>query len=198
MKESTNPVSSLSHEQLTELELLHSVLDDGGNYPWDVYHSSSTAYFDQLETTLGDDEFSANTFVSQWQQISQQAAQLWSETPSSLTTLLAQRFEMRMPASLLTQLAAKAQEASDSGKVLLDQLVDCAQTVLTGWAADDLQVMARPLALAMRDGHGEVLDATLRSVRPLEWQDLSEIEQARLSLAIARYALDEISQQIDS
>ncbi|MEM0982135.1 MAG: hypothetical protein AAGH78_17930, partial [Cyanobacteria bacterium P01_H01_bin.58] len=105
MKESINPVSSLSHEQLTELELLHSVLDDGGHYPWDVHHSSSTAYFDQLETALGDDEFSSNTFVSQWQQVSQQAAQLWSETPSSLVTLLAQRFEMRMPASLLTQLA---------------------------------------------------------------------------------------------
>lgn len=198
MKESTNPVSSLSHEQLTELELLHSVLDDGGNYPWSVHNPSSVAYFNQLETTLEDDALSEKNLVSQWQQVSQQAERLWSSAPTSLVMLLAQQFETRMPASLLTQLANRAQEVSDNGQALLDQLVDCAQTVLVGWAADDLQVMARPLALAMRDGHGEVLEATLHSIRPLEWQSLSEIEQARLSLAIARYALDEISHQTDS
>ena len=98
-----------------------------------------------------------------------------------------------MPAHLLQTLAASTQVvASDSG-ALINQLVTAAQSVLTGWDADDLNVMARPLAMAMRSGQEEILEVTLRSVRQTDWADLSEVEQARLSLAIARYALNELS-----
>ncbi len=194
MKESTNPVTSLSEQQRIESELLHAVLGDDTNYPWNPYDPAVVAYFDRLEASVEDDALVANQTAGQWQALAEQAAQLWTEQTPSLTAKLTQRFATRMPAALLTQLVEQAQTASQSGKALLEQLVDCAQVVLAGWETDDLQVMARPLALAMRDGQGEILDITLRSVRTDKWENLTDIEQARLSLVIARYALDEIAQ----
>jgi hypothetical protein len=100
-----------------------------------------------------------------------------------------------MPQNLLNQLAANVQTAAQSGNALIDQLVASAQTVLSGWEADDLQVMARPPAMAMRGGQEEILDVTLQSIRQVDWEELSEVEQARLSLVVARYALGELSSE---
>jgi len=193
MKESTNPVSALSHQQRVELEMLHSVLADDANYPWNPYDPATQDYLDKLEASLSSDDLPEDAVASKWSQIRYEAEQLWENRSESLTTSLVQKFGARVPTRLLTQLAVQAQAASNSGRALMDQLVDCVQAVLADWEPDDLQVMARPLAMAMRDGQGEILDITLRSVRQTEWEELSEVEQARLSLAIARYALDELS-----
>jgi hypothetical protein len=66
------------------------------------------------------------------------------------------------------------------------------QDCLPSWGEEDLQVLARPFAYAMRGSETEMLEVALRSVRCAEWADLSSIEQARLSLALARYALDQM------
>mgnify|MGYP001791518337 FL=1 len=192
MNESTNPASNLPPQQQLEQELLHSLLNQDGAYPWNLYDPATTQYLDRLEqaseTTLSDEALD-----SKWQKVSQLAAQLWESPRQSLMAALTQKFGARMPAHLLQTLAASTQVvASDSG-ALIDQLVTAAQSVLTGWDADDLNVMARPLAMAMRSGQEEILEATLRSVRQTDWADLSEVEQARLSLAIARYALSELA-----
>ena len=192
MNESTNPVSNLTPQQQIEQELLHSLLNQEEAYPWNLYDPATPQYLEGLEqaseATLLDEALD-----SKWQQVSQLAAQLWESPTQSLLATLTQKFGARMPAHLLQTLAASTQVvASDSG-ALIDQLVTAAQSVLTGWDADDLNVMARPLAMAMRSGQEEILEATLRSVRQTDWADLSEVEQARLSLAIARYALKELS-----
>ena len=192
MNESTNPVSNLTPQQQIEQELLHSLLNQEEAYPWNLYDPATPQYLDGLEqaseATLLDEALDSN-----WPQVSQLAAQLWESPTQSLLATLTQKFGARMPAHLLQTLAASTQVvASDSG-ALIDQLVTAAQSVLTGWAADDLNVMARPLAMAMRSGQEEILEVTLRSVRQTDWADLSEVEQARLSLAIARYALNELS-----
>lgn len=192
MNESTNPVSNLTPQQQIEQELLHSLLNQEEAYPWNLYDPATPQYLEGLEqaseATLLDEALD-----SKWQQVSQLAAQLWESPTQSLLATLTQKFGARMPAHLLQTLAASTQVvASDSG-ALIDQLVTAAQSVLTGWDADDLNVMARPLAMAMRSGQEEILEATLRSVRQTDWAALSEVEQARLSLAIARYALNELS-----
>jgi hypothetical protein len=61
-------------------------------------------------------------------------------------------------------------------------MVQCVQELLPEWGEDVLQVWARPLASAMRGSEAEI-------ARPVEWDELSESERARLSLAVARYAL---------
>ena len=185
MNESTNPVSNLTPQQQIEQELLHSLLNQEEAYPWNLYDPATPQYLDGLEqaseATLLDEALD-----SKWPQVSQLAAQLWESPTQSLLATLTQKFGARMPAHLLQTLAASTLVvASDSG-ALIDQLVTAAQSVLTGWDADDLNVMARPLAMAMRSGQEEILEATLRSVRQTDWAALSEVEQARLSLAIAR------------
>ncbi|MGF1523934.1 MAG: hypothetical protein ACFBSF_16575 [Leptolyngbyaceae cyanobacterium] len=195
MKESTGPVPSLPKQQQIELEMLHSVLDDDASYLWNPSDPTSTVYLDKLEDAFAAGDLSGDIFKSQWSRISQQAEQLWGNQSSTLAISLIQQFESRMPAQLIAQIAAKAQEVSDGGLALVDQLVDCVQVVVSGWEVDDLQVMARPLAMAMRDSRGEILDIALRSVRQTDWDNLSDLEQARLTLAIARHALDEIAKE---
>ena len=52
--------------------------------------------------------------------------------------------------------------------------------------------MARPMAFAMRGSSAdEFVEATIQSVRQDDWDALSPIEQARLSLAAARYAISQ-------
>lgn len=198
MKESTNPVPALSNQQRTELEMLHSVLTEDTSYLWNPHEPHASAYLDKIEEASEVGELFEDAFESQWSKLATQAEQLWSSQSSALAASLIQRFQSRMPTQLLTQLAAKVQDVSNSGLVLIDQLVDCAQDIVVGWEVDDLQVMARPLAMAMRDGQGEIVDMTLRSVQQTDWDNLSELEQARLVLAIARYALDEIAQEAES
>ncbi|MGD1928831.1 MAG: hypothetical protein ACFB12_07955 [Leptolyngbyaceae cyanobacterium] len=192
MNESTNPVSNLTPQQQIEQELLHSLLNQEEAYPWNLYDPATPQYLEGLEQA-SEAALLDEALDSKWQQVSQLAAQLWESPTQSLLATLTQKFGARMPAHLLQTLAASTQVvASDSG-ALIDQLVTAAQSVLTGWDADDLNVMARPLAMAMRSGQEEILEATLRSVRQTDWAALSEVEQARLSLAIARYALKELS-----
>ncbi len=103
-----------------------------------------------------------------------------------------QKFALRMPENLLAAIAQQAQSVVSSSLSLADQLVHCVEDVLPTFAAEDLQVLARPLAFAMR-GEAEVKpwEAVLQNARPVSWEALSEIEQARISLAIARYAIAE-------
>ncbi|MGD1943029.1 MAG: hypothetical protein ACFB0G_17165 [Leptolyngbyaceae cyanobacterium] len=192
MNESTNPASNLSPQQQIEQELLHSLLNQDGAYPWNLYDPATTQYLDRLEQT-SEATLSDEALDSKWQKVSQLAAQLWESPNQSLMAALTQKFGARMPAHLLQTLAASTQVVASESGALMDQLVTAAQSVLTGWDADDLNVMARPLAMAMRSGQEEILETTLRSVRQADWADLSEVEQARLSLAIARYALNELS-----
>jgi hypothetical protein len=46
----------------------------------------------------------------------------------------------------------------------------------------------------MRGGETERLESTLNTATAVQWQDLSDLEQARMGLAIARYALAELEQ----
>ncbi|HAG81788.1 MAG TPA: hypothetical protein DCL61_11625 [Cyanobacteria bacterium UBA12227] len=74
----------------------------------------------------------------------------------------------------------------------MDRMIQCVEELLPNWAEDDLQVLARPLAYAMRGAEAETVELALGAVRPLDWTELSEIERARLSLAIARIAIDDL------
>lgn len=194
MKESTPSVSSLSHQACVELEMLYAVLEEEAPYPWNPADPDAAAYYETLETAFASEGASSGTFESQWERLLEEANTLWGSHQTTLSASLVERFEARIPASVLRHLTQKVQEVANSNLTLIDQLVECAQSVVPGWAWDDLQVVARPLAMAMRDSRGEALEVTLRSVRETDWENLSDLEQARLSLVIARYALDQVLQ----
>ena len=118
---------------------------------------------------------------------------------ASLQTTLAQRFAARMPQAWLTAIAQQAQQVvantqqavATASTTLADQLVQCVQEMVPGLAQEDFYVLARPLAVSMR-GATDSIDAMLAQVPQVEWEQLSDVQRARLGLAIARFAIDEL------
>ncbi|MBW4690838.1 MAG: hypothetical protein KME27_03635 [Lyngbya sp. HA4199-MV5] len=158
-------------------------------YVWNPAVPESEAFFTALEQDSSLDGWDADAINIRSNAFFAQVNQLWSAT--SLQETLIQRFATRVPQQFLTAIATRAQNVLSSSASLADQLVQCVQDVLPNLADDDLYVLARPLAYAMR-GNDAPIESTLERVRSVEWDALSEVEQARLSLAIARYAIAEL------
>lgn len=187
-----------------ELELLQLILQDDP-YPWNPADFNSEAYYSRLEQELDAVSWSmddfvepaatlAATFEQAWQAIAPTAT-VEASVAEAVDQSLFQQFKAQVPQAVLEGIVQRAQAMLASNLALADQLVACVQDLLPGWGEDDLQVLARPFAYAMRGAETEMLEAALRSVRCAAWTELSGIEQARLSLAIARYAL---TQRTDS
>lgn len=203
--ESTRPCFSPFQAQ-AELELLQLVLNDSDTpYPWNPTDPNSYAYFEQLEQEVVAAGWLADELVPYTQALSSQIDQLWTTLAAPVPAPpaarlfnldLFQQFANRMPQNLLETIVRRAQQAVAAQGILADQLVMCVQEILPEWGEDDLHVLARPFAYAMRSGaETELLDGALQSVRCEEWAELSSIEQARLSLAIARYAIAQLPKQ---
>ncbi|MFG6098950.1 hypothetical protein D0962_13715 [Leptolyngbyaceae cyanobacterium CCMR0082] len=178
----------LSAENLAQQEMLQSILALQEPYPWTPAESSN--YF--AEATAAGDELALSDEEAKigWQAFSAQLDAFWGGT--SIQAALAQRFASRLSKDVINQITAKATQVVNTGRPLAEQLITCVRDTLTGWDDADLQVMARPLAHAMR-GQEEILDATINSVRDIEWESLSSMEQARISLAAARWAIDYVT-----
>ncbi len=159
-------------------------------YPWNPVELEAEAFFAEAETDsifagLADAEMTerADAFFAQLNPI-------WAT--SSLQVSLSQRFAARVPVALIRAIAERASQAAASSLSLAEQLVQSAQDVLpllAGWTLEDLGVQARPYAFAMRDGSAQTPEA---HVRMTDWQELSDVEKAKLSLAVASYALAEL------
>ncbi|MBW4440997.1 MAG: hypothetical protein KME10_07155 [Plectolyngbya sp. WJT66-NPBG17] len=150
-------------------------------YPWNPADPESESFFNRIEQKFSIDALSES-------EIGDRADAFFSHLDSlfaapTLETSLAQKFAS-VPQTVLNAIARHAQKLANSSATLADQLVQCVQEALPQWAEEDLQVLARPLAYSMR---GEE-----QPVKSTDWAKLSETEQARLTLAIARYALNEV------
>jgi hypothetical protein len=129
---------------------------------------------------------------------------LWATT--ALQALLVERFGVRMPEAVIAtiaqsaqQVSAAAQQVQASHELLKTQLVQCVKSALPNLVElieDDLRVMVRTWALAEPVRHDRSIESKIESavasVPPVAWADLTEQEQARLSLAVSRYALAEL------
>ncbi|MEL7142593.1 MAG: hypothetical protein AAFY33_18195 [Cyanobacteria bacterium J06643_4] len=178
-------------ESAIKAALLQSVLDTEQSAPW--LAAQSTDEYDAQVSTAGEAlEFSDEEVSQGWQTLSAQLNQLWGGQSVGVVALLQQKFAGRMPSDLLAMIGEKAQQVAQSGQPMLDQLITCVQDGFDNMAAADLKVMARPMAFAMRGSSAdEFVEATVQSIRKEDWTALSPIEQARLSLAAARYAISQ-------
>ncbi|MBD1846362.1 hypothetical protein H6F89_23655 [Cyanobacteria bacterium FACHB-63] len=150
-------------------------------YPWNPADPEAESFFNTLEQNFSLDAFSDA-------EIADRADAFFSHLDSlfaapTLETSLAQKFAT-VPQSILNTIAQQAQKLANSSATLAEQLIQCVQEALPQWAEEDLQVLARPLAYSMR-GEEQI-------VKSADWARLSETEQAKLTLAIARYALNEV------
>ncbi|HEY9642068.1 MAG TPA: hypothetical protein V6C57_16390 [Coleofasciculaceae cyanobacterium] len=197
--EPIRPVISAFQSQ-AELELLQIILQGSAScYPCNPAEPEAEAYFAALEQEVFKAGWTEEDFAIPAQSLAHQLNQLWDAVPAQdatshiLNTDFFQRFATQVPQHLLNSIVQRAEQVIASNLSLADQLVHAVQDCLPTWGEEDLQVLARPFAFAMRgSSETEVLEVALRSVRCAEWQDLSSIEQARLSLAIARYAIDQL------
>lgn len=150
-------------------------------YPWNPADAAAESFFNAL-----DQKFSLDALPES--ELNDRADAFFSHLDTlfaapTLEASLAQKFAT-VPQAILNMIARQAEKLANSSASLADQLVLCVQEALPQWAEDDLHVLARPLAYSMR---GEE-----QSVKSTDWAKLSETEQARLTLAIAQYALKEI------
>ena len=195
-------IQSQQSQDLTpvvELEMQALLQLDESPYPWSAMDPASAAYFDAMEQDFSWDDWSSDEVATRSSAFFSQVNALWpaatAKAADTLAESLSQRFAARLPQAMLDAIAQQARRVFDANVDLADRLVACVQDVLPAWGEEDLQVMARPLAYAMRGtSKEEAIDQALASVQSDNWQSLSEIDRARLSLVVARYAIAQIEQ----
>jgi hypothetical protein len=169
----------------TQAEMLEMLLDiDSDVYPWEP--AQAEVYFDDV------DEF-------QWEEWSEEEIEvrshkLFSQLDNCFSTpkpSLNQRFASLVPQGWVENIAQKAKAAAAANVSMADRLVDCVAELLPNWGTEDLLVLARPLAYSMRDEVTSI-ESLVPRINQTPWVELSEIEKARLSLAIARYVIDDL------
>ncbi|MEM8502873.1 MAG: hypothetical protein AAF716_06940 [Cyanobacteria bacterium P01_D01_bin.1] len=173
----------------TGSELLQTILDLEKSSPW-MSAETAPEYEEQILAAGTGLEVSEAESVRGWQMLSAQLDNLWSSSEDSLLVRLQQKFAERLPAEMLATIAEKSQQMARSSEPMIKQMIGCVRDGLSRVAEADLQVIARPMASAMRGSSTEeFVEVTIRSVRQADWETLSPIEQAKLSLAAARYAI---------
>ncbi|MBD2310696.1 hypothetical protein H6G20_03255 [Desertifilum sp. FACHB-1129] len=191
-------MNSESLSTQAEVELWRSLIEPTEEvYPWSPNEPQSEDYYKRLEESLELDLPEAEV-SDRAQQFFAHLDRLWASVSSpsaSLVEVLKARFAAQVPTAMLAAIAQKAEQVATTSLSLASQLVSCVEEAIPQLHAEDLEVLARPLAFAMRGTEADAaIDGMLNTVRPVEWAALSEIEQARLSLAVARYAIAQLQQ----
>ncbi|MGI0494359.1 hypothetical protein ACN4EG_21455 [Alkalinema pantanalense CENA528] len=153
-------------------------------YPWNP--DQATDFFAEIETNSLLNGLEDQEITDRAENFFKTLDHLWE---TSIQAKLTRKFAT-VPKAILAAIAQQAEALVNSSSDLAGQLVQCVQTSLPVWSEEDLYVFARPVAYAMR---GEEPKYEL----PQDWQALSEIEQAKLTLAIAKYALNIAQQEQD-
>ena len=172
-----------------QIDLLATIVQTDVAYPWNPAQLESESYLTALEEEFAlSDSFSDSDIAQKSQVLFAQLEQVWLTT--ALQKSLREKFA-RVPQDFLARIAQSVQNATVKYQSLADQMVECVLDILPQWAEEDLQVLARPLAYAMREVDSEGAQLAMATKRP--WAQLSEIEQARVSLAVARYAISQLA-----
>ncbi|PHM11100.1 hypothetical protein [Nostoc sp. 'Peltigera malacea cyanobiont' DB3992] len=191
-----------------DLELLEALLEpEDANYPWNPGDEESEAYFQELEQQFGMEDLQGVELMRRSQDFYGHLDTLWSSiTPTpdpnhnlqqavvlNLQEILRTNFSACVPQILLNTIASKAAEIFAARQLISEQLVECVQTVLPAWGTEDLIVLARPFAYAMRSSESQNAASALTNLQNSEWTALSEVDKAKVSLAIASYAFTELN-----
>ncbi len=175
-----------------ELEILSLLIAPGEEiYPWDTTTLAAEAYFAEAEQLAADNWLEEEIIAKAPNFLSQLDRQWSANTPKQdLQSKLSAQFAECVPQEWLAAISRQATQVIDNQKSLGTQLVQCVRELVPNCLEEDLLVLARPYAYAMR---GNPFNPTIPSdITPKQWANLSEIQQARFGLAIARYALEQI------
>ncbi len=206
MKNPTNDLNTLNIiPSPVDLEFLETLLEpEDATYPWNLADEASESYFQHLEQQFGWQDFpeaeiltSADNFYQNLDMIWDQVAIVENDDISKKTVYYLQKALQNtfsvIPEVLLTAIAQKAAEIFILEQSASEKLVECVQALLPNWETGDLLVLARPFAYSMRSSEPHTLTSVIKDFEHRDWENLSEIEQAKISLAIANYALQHLS-----
>ncbi|MFW6359585.1 MAG: hypothetical protein ACOC0N_10305 [Chroococcales cyanobacterium] len=186
---------SQERESQYRLELLEAILAQESVYPWNPADPEVEAYFATLEEEFCLWDNTEEGITLEAENFFDQLHSCWETRPNDrVKQSLIKRFGNLVPVSWLEAIATQAKRVVSRPLVPTEQLVACVQPLLSQWTEADLQIFARPLVYAMRGTPNNGLETLFNFVRQAPWDELSSVEQVRLSLAIANYAL----QQLDS
>jgi hypothetical protein len=177
-----------------EAELLEALLaGNPDNYPWNPADPEAVEYYVNSDSEFSFDDWSDEEIGERSQSFFTQIQSCWADAPTPIVennplTALTDKFGSRVPQQWLAQIAIKVTNTMTFNLEPAEQLVQSVQDLLSNWAMEDLLVMARPYAYAMRCDPG--VNDPDRIVRPLNWLELSEVERAKLTILIAQYAID--------
>ena len=204
MKNQINDLNTLNIISFPiDLELLKALLEpEDAVYPWNPADAASEAYFDDLEQQFNWQDFPEAEMIKNANHFYQTLDGIWDQAVvetenisnnnnkvNYLQKALSNAFSV-IPDVLLTAIAQKATVVLMVEKSASEKLVECVQTLLPNWDIDDLLVLARPFAYSMRSSEPEQFTSVIRDLENRDWSNLSEIERAKISLAIANYALE--------
>ncbi|AFY42853.1 hypothetical protein [Nostoc sp. PCC 7107] len=200
---SHNIPSSPTQVELEFLELL--LQPEDAAYPWNPADDQAETYFDELEKQFAMQDVLEEELHTKAQSFYGNLDNLWSQvancndykctTNVSILDSLCETlhtFAAGVPTIWLKAIAQKATEVVAVQQSINEQLVQCVQTVLPTWETDDLAVFARPYAYAMRSSEQQNLASVVNKIKNRDWATLSEMEQAKVSVAIAYYALRQL------
>lgn len=202
-----------SQIQTDFLELLLTSEEDA-TYPWDTSNVETEEFFAMNEAHFPMHELLQEELNHRADSFFNHLDSLWSQLPTTqyhncntsgnilvrLQESLQKWTQAGLPQAWLEKIASKANEIMDSQQSLGEQLALCANCVLPTWGTDDLLVLARPFAYEMRNSETQTTGtdpqpviSALNKVSDRDWNSLTEIDQARVSLAVAYYALRQLN-----
>ena len=191
MTNQPNPHPDSEESLYNTTELLDAIFQEEDIYPWNNAEPEAEAYFANSEkdfsltNSLDSKEIKslADTFFSHLNQC-------WGSSASSrIKESLAVKFGELVPEGLRSQVIARAEEIYTAPISLMKQLVECVQPLLENWAEEDLEVFARPLVYTMRSSAARAAEIEKKFVPQSPWNELSEIQKARCTIAMAHSVL---------
>ena len=191
---SLNPQLPLDDSEV-QAQLIDSLLASSTiTYPWNPAEPATADYYLETDRQFSLDKWSETEITQRSRSFFAQIQSCWANSPTPVLELsplaaLIEKFGARVPQQWLAQIADKVSSLATNRLEPIDRLVQSVQDLLPNWAAEDLLVIARPYAYAMRGDTG--VNDIDNIVRPLAWTELSELERAKLTIAIAQSAIND-------
>ena len=180
----------LDNSLALQSQLIDSLLAEPTvKYPWNPAEPNTVDYYLESDRHFSLDDWSDDEIGQRSRSFIAKIQSCWENAPTpelelSPLAALINKFGTRIPQQWLSQIAANVNSLAANNLEPIEHLVQSVQDLLPNWETDDLLVMARPYAYAMR-GYPDP-----DQIEDLDWMQLSKLERAKLTIIIAQFAIN--------